>query len=144
VGHTAISQRRAEGRQAQGQGRFGGAMVAMPARMKSRPAGQQAGARRVLPGEAEDVAQDRGRAVELRPLGNAERLELPADALEDPQYRGLLRHQPGRLSWLQRGYSALSGNSAGEIQGKRAISFQLERNFQDNYPKCAAIPPIRT
>ncbi len=43
----------------------------------------------VLRGEAEDVVHERGRGVELRPFGNAERLEMAADALEDLQDRGL-------------------------------------------------------
>ena len=51
----------------------------------------EAGGRGVLSGEAEDVVHERGRAVEPRSFGDAERLELPADAFEDPQHRGLPR-----------------------------------------------------
>jgi hypothetical protein len=49
---------------------------------------EEAGARGVLSGEAEDVVQERGGAVELRSFGDVERLELLADALEDLQQRG--------------------------------------------------------
>ena len=45
---------------------------------------QEAGRRGVLAGQTENVVQQRGRAVELRSFGQAERLELPAEALEDP------------------------------------------------------------
>jgi hypothetical protein len=62
-----------------------------------RLAREEAGARGVLSGEAENVVQERGRAVELRSSGDAERLELPAEALEDLQHRGLPRRgQPRR------------------------------------------------
>jgi hypothetical protein len=45
-------------------------------RRSIRLAREQAGARGVLSGEAENVVQERGRAVELRSFGDAERLEL--------------------------------------------------------------------
>lgn len=45
----------------------------------------------MLPGEAEDVVHERGRAVELLSFGDAECLDLSADALEDVHHRGLPR-----------------------------------------------------
>jgi hypothetical protein len=48
-----------------------------------RLARQEAGARGVLSCEAEEVVHERGRAVELRPFGDAEWLELAADAFQD-------------------------------------------------------------
>ncbi len=59
-------------------------------REKGRPvrlAREEAGGRGVLPGEAEDVVHQRGRAVELCSFGDAERPELPADAFEDLVHR---------------------------------------------------------
>ena len=56
-----------------------------------RLARNEAGASGVLSCKAENVVHERGRAVELRSFGNAERLELPADAFEDLQHRGLPR-----------------------------------------------------
>jgi hypothetical protein len=66
-----------------GDGREEGRSIRVPC--------EEAGARGVLSCEAEDVVHKRGRAVELRSFGDAERLELPADALEDLQHRGLPR-----------------------------------------------------
>ena len=60
------------------------------AREESGPiclAGEEAGPRGILPGEAEHVIQECGRAVELRRLGNAERLELLAETFEDLHHR---------------------------------------------------------
>src|SRR5271156_2960 len=56
-----------------------------------RLACEEARGRGVLSGEAENVVHERGRAVELRSFGDAERLELAADALEDLQHRELPR-----------------------------------------------------
>jgi hypothetical protein len=48
---------------------------------------REASIRSVLPGNAEDVVQERGGGVELRPLGHAELLKPPAYALENLQHR---------------------------------------------------------
>src|SRR5580704_12677249 len=61
-----------------------------------RLAREEAGARSVLSCEAEEVVHERGRAVELRPFGDAECLELAAGAFQDLYYRGLPR-LPGEL-----------------------------------------------
>src|SRR5580692_5461458 len=53
----------------------------------------EARVRSVLSGDAEDVVHQRGRGVELRSFGDAERLKLAADAFEDLQHR-----EPPRLS----------------------------------------------
>jgi len=52
-----------------------------------RVAGKEAGARRVLRGEAEDEAHECGRGVELRVYGDAERPNLRADTFEYAQDR---------------------------------------------------------